>query len=387
MTIDEKKQNLVNIWEIHPCFICPVAGLCLSDFEIKKILKAPGNSNPAKMDSYELHQAVMDKIGDKNDSSERANRLLRTKYAKSLDRFGTMDEARFQKAWSNGLLSRQMPAMFYVAARRRDLSTDFLSKVFGDVHMSGYKSMTAMWASFQERDTVAEKSKALKVCLSELKRSNADLVNENIRLKALHSRKPVVLIPQANKTTGQIPGGDRIQALEERLARQAAEMNRLERERRKAEIRMFEAVSVNELLEQELNQLIAGLTEVKPPSRCTRETCPDFDTCSRRILIVGGLTKLKSMYQKIVESNGGVFDYHSGRIRNGKNNLEARVKRSDLVICPVNHNSHNACLKVKHFCRKHSKAMHMIPGSSLTAISTVFTAAGLEENYESSSLN
>ena len=382
-----QKHNLVSIWEIHSCFICPVAGFCFSDFEIKKILKAPGNPKVAAMGSYALHQAVMAKLGDKNNSSEKADRLLRSKYAKALDQFGAMDEAEFEKAWINGLATRSMSAMFYVAAIRRDLSSSFLSKVYGDVHMSGYGAMAAMWDSFQKRDSVIEKNKALKERLSEWKHRNADLVGENMRLKGLSARKSVLLVPKTNDTHGHIPDGDRIRALEGRIASQAKEIHRLERERRKAEIKMFEAVAINELLEQELNQLIAGFTQAQPSIRCTRESCPEFDSCSKRILIVGGLTKLKDMYKKIVESNGGIFDYHSGKIRNGKNNLEARVKRSDLVICPVNHNSHNACLKVKQFCSKHNKDMHMIPGSSLTAISTVFAPSGLEGYHESCPLN
>jgi hypothetical protein len=389
MEINQKKQNLLDIWEVHSCFICSVAGFCFSDFEIKKILKTPGNPKVTPMDSYALHQAIMAKLEDKNNTSEKADRLLRSKYVKAIERFGTMDEAAFQKAWTNGLFSKTMPAMFYVATIRRDLSTEFLIKVYGDVHMTGYGAMAAMWASFQERDAVSEKNKALKVRLSEGRHRNADLVDENIRLKALSGRKSVVMFPEIKNAPGQTPNEDRnkIQALEERLASQAREMHRLERERRKAEIKMFEAVANNEQLEQELNQLIAAFAQLQPSPRCTREVCPDFDTCSKRILIVGGLTKLKEMYRKIVESNGGVFDYHSGRIRNGKNNLEARVKRSDLVICPVNHNSHNACLKVKQFCSKHNKDMHMIPGSSLTAISTVFAASSLAGSHEPCSLN
>ncbi|MFK5953983.1 MAG: DUF2325 domain-containing protein [Desulfobacterium sp.] len=387
MAINQKKQNLVNIWEIHSCFLCPVAGFCLSNFEIRKILKTPGNPKVAAMDSYALHQAVMAKLEGKTNTSEKADRLLRRKYAKAVDRFGTMDEDAFQKVWTNGLLSKSMSAMFYVATIRRDLSSDFLAKVYGDVHMAGYRAMSTMWASFQERDVVVEKNKALKVRLSEGAHRNADLVDENIRLKALNARKTLVLVPEINSTARQISDEDRTQVLESRLASQAKEIHRLERERRKTEIKMFEAMANNEQLERELTQLIAGFAKVQPCSSCTKDVCPDFDTCSKRILIVGGLTKLKELYRKIVESNGGIFDYHSGRIRNGKNNLEARVKRSDLVICPVNHNSHNACLKVKQFCNKHNKDIHMIPGSSLTAISTVFAASGLVGSHESCSLN
>jgi len=357
MPINQKKQHLVNIWEVHSCFICPVVGLCFSDFEIKKILKTPGNLKLTKMDSYSLHQAVMAKLEDKNNASEKANRLLKDKYAKTLERFGTMAESDFQKVWTKNLLSRTMPAMLYVAASRRDFSADFLIKIYGDVHMGGYRAMSAMWESFQEKEVVVEKNKELKRRLSELKGHNVELVDKNIKLKAENNRNLMFFVSEINKTPTQSVDGNLVDALEKQLSSQARKMNQLERERRKTEIDMFEAVAINKVLEKELNQLIAGFTHIRSTSRCTSGTCPDFDTCSRRILIVGGLTKLKEMYRKIVESNGGIFDYHSGRIRNRKNNLEAQVKRSDLIICPVNHNSHSACLKVKQFCNKHNKSL------------------------------
>ena len=110
------------------------------------------------MDSYELHQAVMAKLRDRNNTSEKADRLLKAKYAKALDRFGAMDEAAFQKAWENGVLTDAMPAMFYVSAIRFDLSIDFLNRIYGDIHMTGYRAMAAMWASCRERDAVVEKN-------------------------------------------------------------------------------------------------------------------------------------------------------------------------------------------------------------------------------------
>ncbi len=389
MTTQQTEDNLIHLWETHSCFVCPVAGFCFSDFEIKKMLKTPGNPKVTTMGSYELHQAIMAKIGEKNRTSEKADRFLKNKYAKAFDRFGTMDEAAFEKAWARAVLTDDMAALFCVAAMRNDLSPDFLCRVYGDVHMAGYGAMAAMAAGFKERDAAVEKTGALKALLAEEKHRNGALVDENIRLKASGSQKTVVLAPEIVDTPGTSASfaGDRIRALEQRVACQDKEIRRLERERRKAEIKMFEAAATGEQLEQELNQLIAGFARVQASPVCTQETCPNFDGCSKRILIVGGLTKLKEMYRKIVESKGGIFDYHSGRIRNGKNNLEARVKRSDMVICPVNHNSHNACIKVKHFCNKHNKDIHMIPGSSLTAISTVFAAPGLEAPNEQYPLN
>ena len=78
---------------------------------------------------------------------------------------------------------------------------------------------------------------------------------------------------------------------------------------------------------------------------------------------------MKQLYQNLVESSGGQFEYHDGYMHNGKRNLEDRVKRCDLVICAVNCNSHGACSKVKEICQKHRKPLKMLPSSSLSAIS------------------
>ncbi|MCK5165485.1 MAG: DUF2325 domain-containing protein, partial [Desulfobacula sp.] len=79
--------------------------------------------------------------------------------------------------------------------------------------------------------------------------------------------------------------------------------------------------------------------------------------------------KMKSFYRDIVENAGGKFDYHDGYLKAGKTNLEAKVKKCDMVLCPVNCNSHNACLRVKKLCNKHNKAIKFLNSSSLSAVS------------------
>lgn len=53
---------------------------------------------------------------------------------------------------------------------------------------------------------------------------------------------------------------------------------------------------------------------------------------------------------------------------NTANNIEAMIKRSDVVICPVNCNSHNACYQVKRLCNRHNKTLKILNSSSLSAV-------------------
>jgi len=103
-------------------------------------------------------------------------------------------------------------------------------------------------------------------------------------------------------------------------------------------------------------------------NRCDA-TCPSFDLCRKRILIVGGIVKIKDRYKKLIEENGGIFEYHDGYMKGGKKGLKYQVRRADLVLCPVNCNSHNACSLTKKLGKKYSRPVHMLAGSGLSAIS------------------
>ncbi len=99
------------------------------------------------------------------------------------------------------------------------------------------------------------------------------------------------------------------------------------------------------------------------------ETCPSFYLCRKRILIVGGINRMEFLYRQLIEKNGGIFEYHNGHIKGGKRELEDRVRRADIVLCPVNINSHNACSVVKQMGKKHRKSVRMLAGSGLGTIS------------------
>lgn len=60
---------------------------------------------------------------------------------------------------------------------------------------------------------------------------------------------------------------------------------------------------------------------------------------------------------------------HDGYMNKGARTLEKRLRRADVVLCPVSCNSHAACSIVKNLAKKHNKTVHMLPNSSLTSIS------------------
>ncbi len=104
--------------------------------------------------------------------------------------------------------------------------------------------------------------------------------------------------------------------------------------------------------------------------RCD-SSCPMYGICHKRVLMVGGITRIKDRYRQVVEEQGGLFAYHDGYMNSGSKQLERRLKKADLIVCPVTCNSHGACSMVKKLGKKYNKPVHLIASSSLTALSQV----------------
>lgn len=110
-------------------------------------------------------------------------------------------------------------------------------------------------------------------------------------------------------------------------------------------------------------------------AQCT-SNCPNFNLCEKRIFIIGGVERMEALYRDLVEKNGGFLDYHSGSMQGGTKKIEKCLQRADVIICPINCNSHGACVKVKNLAKKFDKNFHMLPTGSLSMIKRL-----LQESY------
>ncbi len=57
---------------------------------------------------------------------------------------------------------------------------------------------------------------------------------------------------------------------------------------------------MNDHLKKEMEEIF---TQFPALTRCD-ETCPSFDLCRKRILIVGGINRMESIYRQLIEENG-----------------------------------------------------------------------------------
>ena len=103
--------------------------------------------------------------------------------------------------------------------------------------------------------------------------------------------------------------------------------------------------------------------------RSPYDSNPSVDLNQSRILIVGGLPKMASLYRRLIEESGGTFEYHDGQVNRGTKILEQQVRRADMILCPIDHNSHGAAWVVKKLGKKYKKPIRMLANSGLSTIS------------------
>ena len=384
-----------NIWEIERNFKCPVIGAMLSVDKHKDILKKCGwDVNGLK--PYEYHSYIMGCMGDENAVSIKTNNYIRhqsRKYMKQIEAlYKKKDAKEVRSLWNDYSARGVIGPVMYAIVSHKDTETDLLQDIHGEVHMLSHANMTQIFSIrrkleasdqnlIREKNKGNEKNKKIRELVSQLRQAGKEkdlFETDNVRLKKKLDEFETQTIFQ--QSSGSDLNQD-VERLEQALGCQKEETLRAERERKQLEIQLFSAKNENAMLKDEFAQLssvfAAGTDNIctlrKPETcpvtgDCPKENCPRRRLCARRIFMIGGITKMKSYYRQIVEKAGGEFDYHDGYLRSGNEDLAAKVRRCDVVVCPVSCNSHNACLKVKHLCTRYNKELKILNSASLSAV-------------------
>lgn len=380
--------QLNHIWQIHRSFKCPVIGACLDIDEHRKILKR-ARCQIKKLKPHQLHRVIMESLNDQNKISQKVDNYLRYKYSDSIIEFADLDKDKFFAIWKKAIQSGKMDGVFYIAAMRKDLPAEYVEDIYGETHMLCHANLAEVMCARRDAQKQVESNQKIAKLLKQEKMRNRTLKKENTAsITALNETR---LLLQRTKTGSdkskfkdkEIENNelkDRLRTLKNENARQIDHILCLEREKRQLQIEAFDTQSTNNILADEVKQLIFQISSVITSENNCDETCPRFQLCAKRILIIGGITKIKHMYRQLVESSGGEFDYHDGYMKNGSQNIEALVMRSDLILCPVNCNSHGACKKVKKLCRKHNKSIKMLSSSSLSSMSDALMESSIRLN-------
>jgi hypothetical protein len=384
--MSEISSKFMNIWEVEPQFKCPVVGAMLTGKRHKAILQKCGYQ-VSELKPYEYHQVIMSKLYEENPVSRKVNNFIRGKAKKWMDQVHGMSDKQMRSLWEKNLESGQVGPLMYAIVSHEDTHVNLLQDVFGQVHMKSHANMTEI---FQVRRELTQAQAAM--AREKKKRQLKTLENKEwVDLRKKDAQQISILEAENAKIKKQmaqikmrmptnIPLKDKIGPLEQEIktlksALESMTQNMgIKQEKYQAlKAQYSQAQDENQTIQQEIETLVQAFGQMAPPpcqtdSGCLKEGCSRYQLCARRIFMIGGITKMKAHYKDIIETAGGKFDYHDGYLKTAGPNIESMVKRSDLVLCPVNCNSHNACIRVKKLCSQHKTPLKILSSSSLSAV-------------------
>lgn len=382
--IDPLPIRPFKFWEINHSFICPVIGMCLTFSEQKQILKKSGVSIKNK-DPFEIHEILVSSSESDNRLSRKVDNLLNRKYGRETVHLLELSPEKFQAYFKTAFRLGDCLGVLWASAIHPQLPANIKKAIFGDIHMSMHWSgeesikLKKMIDTQQKEIRVLQKRNGdltdLRRSLQKEKKRNC-MEKEELKISLAAARKEISRMEtllatlSINNTSSNVEQENRklkdsLDSVMKDVEKKKFQITKL----KKMTLRLSSELKLQrgeyKLFRQETQDVIGEFLEL---NRCDT-TCPSYDLCQKRILIVGGMTRMESLYRELIEGSGGIFEYHDGYMKKGIKGLEGRLKRADVVVCPVNCNSHAACSIVKNLAKKHNKTVHMLASSSLNAVS------------------
>ena len=382
LCFDDRRR--LRFWEIEGVLKCPVVGWCLDLAEQKEVLRKEGISIKGKS-NLEIHEILVKSLEDESPLSRKIDFWLNRKYRKEIDELSSLEPEEFIKLWEASLDKDEFDGLLWVAVTKGDLSAEARKDIFADVHMETHQRAKELGNERQRLRQERENNESLAESAKELSQINRKLKKENEKISnelAIASRLSSSLQRQheeMQKELSQENEGSLTATLQKENAQLRAakdEMTRqtlvYQKEVRRLENRNNKLLSkLNKQLQmrfQRSDEAESSSEQISGPSR--HESAASIDLSKRRILVVGGLSKMEAPYRRLIERNGGIFEHHDGRMNTGPGAKELvnQVRRSHLVLCCVDHSSHTSSLVVKKLCKKYDKPLRILINSSLNNI-------------------
>ena len=373
----------LKLWEINPNYHCAILGTCLTMDELRKVLRQSGMTLRQGASDYDLHAVLVTQAEHNGRPAKYLQRMLDGKYRRWIQAIAkSKSREEMHQLWQAALASGDIGGPFWAIMSQTQADSELLRLTYEDVHMLSHIQGASNRADLQQL-------KYLKTALSDLKqsleRSQAQhrqqlrQRDELIQAQAQRLAKPDSFQPDQIKTaaTSRIAELERqYQALRRRLdwtegqlAQRDIQLAQLQEERLGLKELLAESSAERQALEQSMNKLMAETLSDDQPQE------EGIDLEGKRILYVGGKASLAPRLRSLVEANNGQFRHHDGGLEESRAGLQCALTGSDMVFCPVDCISHDACLRAKQYCRQQNKQFIPLRSSGLSAF-----AAGLRRH-------
>ncbi len=368
------------VWELPTHLHCSVCGTCLTMAEHRDMLSKL-KLDYRELADYQIHNLFVNALSSENKLSRMADRYLNRKYRFEIRKYADLNDQEFLTAWKEKKEEGNIAGLYWAAVTSVVLDEKTLEVIIGEAHMFSHLQGMACCQANREAKTLAEENQKLKTRLrvkkEEIKKMTSELESSRLCIGRLENRLGSLAAengaPGKNQEYLQLISDLRSenQQLELKLDDIKEKSAYYREEARKLNVQKDELE--NELLQQretitQLCQEIHSLSDSQAICSQSIMMVSPENPKRGRVLMVGGNSRLNPFYRQVAEDLGWDFEYHDGCLSAGRDRLEDMVKRSDLVLCSLDINSHGACHCVKQLSCKLKKECCLLTNTSLSSM-------------------
>ncbi len=392
----------LKLWEIETSYHCSLIGTCLTLNELKNLAHKAGVTFEKDAFDYEIHGIAVQHAAKKGPLSKRMEQRLRRKYRSFECRYAAAKTDRELLCyWEEDVLTGEVAGAYWAIMRHPCLTEKTCRHVYGQVHMlshlSGYSRQTELASIKPLRRRCASLARDLEQSnreRREMRKAETELrdllLEKDERLRSLDGRFQAAMIriaylekqSERQRLLEELDLSrrqrrtlaDRLEHIETELQknRETAQFLAAENEclvarllKREADLRerTEECIAAEEQLAAELSGRMERNCE-----NCLDRDCPGPELCGKRVLYVGGQTRLIRHYKTLIELSGGEFIHHDGGMEDAKKRLASLMAQADVLFCPIDCISHDACMRVKRTCKHMGKQFVPLRSSGVSSL-------------------
>ncbi len=367
----ETAPRRTKIWEFNTNLHCSIIGTCLSNAEIRQVLKKFGMASQDCSD-HELHGIAVSLAGRQDDAARALHKALDHRHKLAVNQFARADtEDALRTQWRDAVRRGDIPGAYWATLTHPQTNQTIIREAFGEVHMLSHLIGSANRADIRRLCQLEADKAALETKLDRQQQALHDaVVTRDTQINQLRQALADRIVTDAatNAPTEETTLHDLIADRERRLAvesrRRATLEERLQAmqaERDAERAARVAAERANAALRQELDAVEASLAT-------SPEDSPSARLDNIVLLYVGGRPNQVAPMRAMVEGLGATFLHHDGGVENHQTLLPGLVSRCDFALFPVDCISHDAANATKSLCRQAGKRFIPLRSASATAL-------------------
>ena len=380
----------LKLWDLPARLHCPLIGTCLDASALRALTgKLDRRDTPVDND-YALHVRFVAAATKKNPASLAVQKSLEKRHADAVRRVARLrDRDALAQYWNEALEAGEVPGAMWALLTHYLCDESIRRQIFEDVHMLSHQLGAGQRADLcryaRTREALVRLQRRHDILIARARR-RVDLRDRRIRsLEAALTaaeragRRHAQTFDSMQREIETLQSTDNA-ALADRQARALAagevQLKTVIRERDECRETCRERSSQLDALRHKFDTLAAEFEALERVLARTLEDDgedgvireDDADLRGRQVLYVGGRHQLVDHYRALVERCNGRFSHHDGGRESGRARLESMMSAVDTIFYATDCVSHDACLRLKRFCKRHRKHYVMLHSSGLSSL-------------------